>query len=49
MIEKKKLLMGAVAGVAIATAYAAPVDAKVKQSERGRVDRQTHHNWTRSG
>ena len=29
MIEKKKLLMGAVAGVAIATAYAAPVSAKV--------------------
>ena len=29
MLEKKKLLMGAVAGVAIATAYAAPVDAKV--------------------
>jgi len=29
MIGKKRLLMGAVAGVAIATAYAAPVDAKV--------------------
>ena len=29
MLEKKKLLLGAVAGVAIATAYTAPVDAKV--------------------
>jgi len=29
MLEKKKLLLGAVAGVALATAYAAPVDAKV--------------------
>ena len=29
MLEKKKLLMGAVAGVAIATAYAAPASAKV--------------------
>ena len=29
MLEKKKLLMGAVAGVAIATAYTAPADAKV--------------------
>lgn len=28
-MEKKKLLLGAVAGVAIATAYSAPVDAKV--------------------
>ena len=28
MLEKKKLLIGA-AGVALATAYAAPVDAKV--------------------
>jgi len=29
MLEKKKLLLGAVAGVALATAYTAPVDAKV--------------------
>jgi hypothetical protein len=29
MLEKKKLLMGAVAGVAIATAYTAPADAKI--------------------
>jgi len=29
MLEKKKLLLGAVAGVAIATAYTAPADAKV--------------------
>ena len=29
MLEKKKLLLGAVAGVAIATAYTAPVDAKI--------------------
>ena len=29
MIEKKRLLMGAVAGVALATAYAAPANAKV--------------------
>ena len=28
-MEKKKLLLGAVAGIAIATAYTAPVDAKV--------------------
>ena len=29
MLEKKKLLLGAVAGVALATAYTAPVDAKI--------------------
>ena len=29
MLEKKKILLGAVAGVALATAYTAPVDAKV--------------------
>ena len=29
MLEKKKLLLSAVAGAAIATAYTAPVDAKV--------------------
>ena len=29
MLEKKKILLGAVAGVALATAYTAPVDAKI--------------------